>query len=68
MVERRDDPYRRDADNRRRRRRWAKVGITVLVGLSTGLMTTQGEASLAVVLWAIGGGLLAGAALAWYLL
>ena len=46
---------------------WMKVGLALLVGVSAGLITSQGDASLEVVLGAVGGGLLVGAALAWYL-
>ncbi|WP_254837606.1 hypothetical protein [Natronomonas marina] len=44
-----------------------KVGVVLLVGLSAGLITSQGDASLVVVLGAVAAGLLVGAALVWYL-
>lgn len=44
-----------------------KVGFVLLVGASAGLITTQGETSLRVVLFATVGGLLLGGVLAWYL-
>ena len=54
-------------EERERSLLWLKVGLTLLVGLSAGLVTTQGEASLEVVVGAVVAGLLVGAALAWYL-
>lgn len=44
-----------------------KVGVVLLVGVSGGLITSQGDASLEVVVAAVAGGLLVGAALVWYL-
>ncbi len=45
----------------------AKVGTVLLVGLSAGLMAVHGEAALGTVLSAVGGGLLVGTVLVWYL-
>ncbi len=47
--------------------RWLKIGMTLLVGVSAGLITSQGDASLEVVIAAVSGGLLLGAFLVWYL-
>ena len=44
-----------------------KIGTVFLVGLSAGLITSQGDASLAVVAAAVLLGLLVGAALVWFL-
>ena len=55
-----------DADRRRTLRR-AKVALVVLIGASAGLVTTQGDASPMVVVGAVGGGVLLGAALVWLL-
>jgi len=44
-----------------------KVGVVLLVGLSGGLITSQGEASWTVVAAAVAGGLVVGAALVWLL-
>ena len=44
-----------------------KVGTVLLVGLSAGLITSQGDASLAVVAAAVVAGLLVGAALVRFL-
>jgi hypothetical protein len=51
--------------DRARTLRWAKVATVALLGLSAGLITTQGDASLAVVLGAIGGGAGLGVVLVW---
>jgi hypothetical protein len=42
-----------------------KVGFVVLVGLSAGLITLQGDASLLVSALAVGVGLVAGAIVVW---
>lgn len=44
-----------------------KAGVVLLVGVSGGLITSQGDASLEVVVAAVAGGLLVGAALVWFL-
>jgi H+/Cl- antiporter ClcA len=44
-----------------------KVGVVLLVGLSGGLITSQGEAAWPVVAAAVAGGLVVGAALVWFL-
>ena len=44
-----------------------KVGVVLLVGLSGGLITSQGEAAWTVVAAAVAGGLVVGAALVWLL-
>ena len=44
-----------------------KVGVVLLVGLSGGLITSQGETDLSVVAAAVLGGLVVGAALVWFL-
>ncbi len=54
-------------EDRQRTMTKLKVGVVLLVGLSGGLITSQGDASLRVVLAAVVGGLLVGAALVWYL-
>lgn len=54
-------------DERARTLLYAKVATALLVGASAGLITTQGEASTEVVVGAVAGGLVLGAALAWYL-
>lgn len=53
--------------DRERTLRWAKVGTVVLVGLSAGLISVQGDASVEVTLVSIVLGLFTGAALVWYL-
>jgi cell division protein FtsW (lipid II flippase) len=55
-----DDEERRSFETR------VKVGITVLIGLSAGLITLQGDPSLVVVLGAIVAGLLVSAPLVWF--
>jgi hypothetical protein len=44
-----------------------KVGITVLIGVSAGLITLQGDPSLPMIVGAVGGGLVVGGLLVWYL-
>ena len=44
-----------------------KVGVVLLVGLSGGLITSQGETDWPVVAAAVLGGLVVGAALVWFL-
>jgi len=44
-----------------------KIGITVLVGVSAGLITLQGDPSLLVIVGAVVGGLVVGGLLVWYL-
>jgi 4-amino-4-deoxy-L-arabinose transferase-like glycosyltransferase len=44
-----------------------KVGSVLLVGVSAGLITLQGDAPLEIVVGAVGIGLLVGLALVWYL-
>ena len=44
-----------------------KVGVVLLVGLSGGLITSQGEADWPVVAAAVLSGLVVGAALVWFL-
>ena len=44
-----------------------KVGVVLLVGLSGGLITSQGEAAWTVVAAAVAGGLVVGATLVWLL-
>ena len=55
-----------DAD-RARALRWAKIGLVLLVGISTGLISVQGDAPFEVVVGSIVAGLVVGAALVWYL-
>lgn len=47
--------------------RRVKVGFVVLVGLSAGLISLQGDPSLPVIGAAIAGGLLVGALLTWFI-
>jgi len=47
--------------------RRVKLGTVLLVGLSAGLISVQGDASLGLVVGAVIGGLLVGTALVWYL-
>ena len=54
-------------EDRRRTMLYAKVGVALLVGLSAGLITSQGDPSLEIVVVAVVAGTLLGAALAWYL-
>lgn len=54
-------------DDRARTLRWVKVATVLLVGLSTGLIAVQSEASIETVTAAIAAGLLVGSALVWYL-
>lgn len=54
-------------DDRERTMTRMKIGAVLLVGLSGGLITSQGDASLRVVVAAVAGGLLVGGALVWYL-
>lgn len=54
-------------DDRTRTLRWAKVATVVLVGLSAGLITTQGDTSLGVIAAAVGSGAVLGVVLVWYL-
>lgn len=54
-------------EDRRRTMTRLKVGVVLLVGASGGLITSQGDASLEVVVAAVAGGLLLGALLVWYL-
>jgi len=44
-----------------------KVGSILLIGVSAGLITSQGDASLRVVVAAVVAGLLLGGVLVWYL-
>jgi membrane associated rhomboid family serine protease len=44
-----------------------KVGITVLIGVSAGLITLQGDPSLPIIVGAVVGGLVVGGLLVWYL-
>jgi len=44
-----------------------KVGSVLLIGVSAGLITSQGDASLQVVVAAVVAGLLLGGVLVWYL-
>ena len=44
-----------------------KVGVVLLVGVSGGLITSQGEAAWTVVAAAVAGGLVVGATLVWLL-
>lgn len=59
------DPISRS--DRAKTLRRLKVGTVLLVGLSAGLISVQGDASLELVAGAVVGGLLLGAALVWYL-
>jgi membrane associated rhomboid family serine protease len=54
-------------EDRARTMRWVKVIFVLLVGASAGLITSQGEASLQVVVVAVVVGLVVGVALVWYL-
>lgn len=44
-----------------------KIGITILIGVSAGLITLQGDPSLTVIAVAVVGGLVVGGLLVWYL-
>lgn len=59
------DPISRT--DRVRTLRRLKIGTVLLVGLSAGLISVQGDASAELVAGAVGGGLLVGTALVWYL-
>lgn len=54
-------------DDRAKTMRRVKIVFVLLVGVSGGLITSQGDASLEVVIGAVVGGLLVGIALVWYL-
>ncbi|WP_336133737.1 hypothetical protein [Natronomonas amylolytica] len=54
-------------EERAKTMRWVKLVFVLLVGVSAGLITSQGDASLEIVVGAIVGGLLLGIALVWYL-
>lgn len=54
-------------EDRERTMLYVKVGLTLLVGLSSGLIASQGDATIEVVGGAVLAGLVVGAALAWYL-
>ncbi|QLD86996.1 hypothetical protein HWV23_15110 [Natronomonas halophila] len=54
-------------EDRAKTMRWVKVIFVLLVGASAGLITSQGDASLKIVVGAVVGGLLVGIALVWYL-
>lgn len=43
-----------------------KVTVTIIVGVSAGLMTLQGDAAVPVIAGAVAVGLVAGGVLAWY--
>lgn len=55
------------SEDRERTMLWMKIGSVLLVGISAGLITVQGGASLAAVAGAVAAGLLVGAGLVWYL-
>lgn len=54
-------------EERERTLLYVKVGLAVLVGLSAGLIASQGDAPVEVVGAAVVVGLVVGGALAWYL-
>ena len=54
-------------ESRERTMLYVKVGLTLLVGLSAGLIASQGDASIEIVGGAIIAGFVVGGALAWYL-
>jgi membrane associated rhomboid family serine protease len=54
-------------EDRAKTMRWVKIVFVLLVGASAGLITSQGDASLEIVVGAVVGGLLVGVALVWYL-
>lgn len=53
--------------DRERTFRWLKIGTVLLVGLSAGLISVQGDAGPMFVAGAALAGLVVGAALVWYL-
>jgi membrane associated rhomboid family serine protease len=55
------------SEERAKTMRWVKLIFVLLVGVSAGLITSQGDASLEMVVGAVIGGLLLGIALVWYL-
>lgn len=55
------------AADRARTLRWAKIGLVLLVGISTGLISVQGDAPLEIILGSVVAGLIVGSALVWYL-
>ena len=59
------DPISRE--DRERTMTRLKAGTVLLVGVSGGLITSQGEASWTVVAAAVAAGLVVGAALVWFL-
>ena len=54
-------------EDRERTMTQMKVGSVLLIGVSAGLITSQGDASLRVVVAAVVAGLLLGGVLVWYL-
>lgn len=54
-------------EDRAKTMRRVKIVFILLVTVSAGLITSQGDASLTIVIGAIVGGLLLGIALVWYL-
>lgn len=54
-------------DERVRTLRWAKVGTVLLIGLSAGLISVHGDASVEGVVGSVLGGLFVGGGLVWYL-
>lgn len=54
-------------EDRERTILYVKVGLALLVGLSAGLIASQGDASLEIVVGAVLAGFVIGGALAWYL-
>ena len=54
-------------EDRERTMLYVKVALTVLVGLSAGLIASQGDASLETVAGAVLAGFVVGGSLAWYL-
>lgn len=55
-----------DSDERRSFETRVKIGFTVLIGLSAGLITLQGDPSPLIVVGAILAGMLVGAPLVWF--
>lgn len=47
--------------------RWVKLGTILLVGLSAGLISVQGGATMGLIAGSVLAGLLVGGALVWYL-
>jgi hypothetical protein len=43
-----------------------KLGLTVLIGISAGLVTLQGDATLPIIAGAVLGGMVVGGALVWF--